>query len=186
MADQDPEKKAEPKLPPFAAQAPAVQPLASVPVTGGSGTTFQRVKLTQPLTEPDRDPPNCLVSPTGLTKTNTGGFQVVEGLALRLGLDATFALDYGVNLEKRQVALYPVHGQTAGATPVRRYPKEQLLTIYLKHLFKKYPSLAPRIRQQCSLYLDRDSTGAECVVLALGTGLDKPVVSKNKNGQSKN
>lgn len=147
---------------------------AQMPEPVGSGTSFRRIKVTTPIIEPDRDPPGCTVSPTGLTQTNTAGTLLVEGLARKLGLDpATFTLEYGISEEKKQIALYPVHGQTAGAVPVRRSKGRTLLTLYLKPVFVEAPSLRVKSRQQCSMFLDLDAEGNECIVLPLGTALTK-------------
>lgn len=151
---------------------------------GGSGKVFERFVLTQPIHEAERDPAGALVSTTGLSKANTGGYELVEALVIGMGLDpASFALMCGVNLEDRQVALYPVDGKTAGALPVRRNARRKEMTLYLQPVFKRYKELKPTVRQQGGLFLDLDADGEECVVLALNTGLDKPVVKrKEKNG----
>lgn len=140
----------------------------------GSGTAFRRVKVSTPVNEPDRDPAGCTVSTTGLTQTNAAGFLLVEGLARKLGLDpATFALEYGVSEEKKQVAIYPVDAMTGGAAPVRRNKGRTVLTIYLKPVFKESPELRVKSKQQCGMFLDVDAEGDECVVLTLGTALNK-------------
>lgn len=178
MAEKEPERKVEP----VERQVPASQPVSPSPVQG-SGTAFEVVKLTDPVNERDRDPSGATVRTTGRTSTNSAGFVDLDRLVRKLGQDpATFALLYGVSLEKKQIALYPVDGKTAGAVPVRHDAQRMSTTIYLKSLFKQFPSLVPQTRQQCHLFRDVDADGKECLVLALATALDKPKSREKKGG----
>lgn len=163
--------RAEPQ--PHEEVAVGLEPGAEKPK--GSGTVFTRVKVTEPVTEPDRDPPGCEVTSTGLSRSNTGGFRITLQLVRELGLDPeTFAMEYGVSEEKRQIALYPVAATTGGAVAVRKDMERGRLTFYLKPVFKKHPKLKVQRRQQCNMFQDIDSEGEQCIVLALGVALDKP------------
>lgn len=183
-ADKGPEKEPQNQQHFLAPAVPDIQPVVPSiqPVTQG-GTVFERFKLEEPVNEPNREPAGALVSPTGLTRSNTGGHLLFTKLAQNAGQDPdNFALEYGVSKENKQISFYAVSRLSPGAAPIRRDPARQQTTVYLKPIFKKHSTLRPAVRQECSLYLSVDAHGDECLVLPLNTGLDKPVTSR-KSGK---
>lgn len=178
---QSPEAQIPGPKPPEA-QIPRPQPSDD---DAEDGTEFEAFYLDEPHNERDRDAPGSLVSPSGRTKTNSGGHIIFTELARNAGEDPeNFALNYGVSLAKKQISFYATSRQTAGAVPLRRYMDRNLTILYLKPLFKKYPSLRVQVRKQCDLKLTKDSKGRECVVLALATGLEKPIRRRQKPAEA--
>lgn len=173
MASKDKEKETQSHEP----QIPAPQPEAA-PEAG-----FERV-IYEESNEPVRDPAGALVSTSGLTQTNSGGHIQFTELAQESGVDpADLALDYWVNTQAKQITFYAVDRHTLGAAPVRRYMDRLTTFLYLKPIFAKYPELRPKIRKQCSLQLTTDSKGRPCIILSLGTGLDRPVVTRKSDSK---
>lgn len=140
----------------------------------GDRPAFQRFQVTEPVGEMDRDPAGARVSPAGYTVTNSAGTFLLDSLVIRKGLDVeNYALEYGFNLERMQVALYPVAPKTFGSAPVRRSGERRETVIYLKPLFRHVPDIRPESRRTCVLYEEVDAAGEPCIVLALNIALPK-------------
>lgn len=147
-----------------------------------AGTEFTRFKAAQPVGVPDRDPPGARVNISGLTTSNSGGTMLLDALVRKQGLSVDdYVLEYGYNLEKMQIALYPAHPKTVGAVKVRRNGDRKETVIYLKELFDQVPDLRPSTRRTCSLFADTDKNGEECVVLALNASLSKRRVPRKSS-----
>jgi len=160
-------------------QIPEVSPKPTVPNPSDvipAGTHFERFTITEPLTVPERDPAGALVTRTGRSTTNANGAQLLRALALKQGLDPeNFALEYGVALAEKRVSLYPVDRQKAGVAAILQDSTRNEIVFHLGPIFRKHPALGPDVRKQCDMALTVDAKGVECVALALGTGVTKPV-----------
>lgn len=174
MAERDGSKRAKPSGEPHKEQALALimRNVQARPL--GDRPAFQRFKVTEPVGEMDRDPAGARVSPAGYTVTNSAGTFLLDGLVIRKGLDVdNYALEYGFNLERMQVALYPVPAKSFGSAPIRRSGERRETVIYLKPLFRHVPDIRPESRRTCVMFEEVDAAGEPCIVLALNIALPK-------------
>lgn len=115
-----------------------------------------------------RDPAGVLVGRTGLSTFNVGGTELMDGVALRLGLDPkNYSVTFGVNEKAGVVAIYPVVTLDGAVNSVRHIPKRRIATIHLGKVFEDYPDLRPSANRDCDLFPGPDGEGKDCIMIVV-------------------
>lgn len=115
-----------------------------------------------------RSPESGTVRETGIIRLNMGGTDLMDELARAEKLDREkYSFRYGLDVERRLVAVYPVPHDTDGSAPVRRHKGKNYIVLDLGNLFKRYPSLIIAREVTCPAMKDVDANGKECMILSL-------------------
>jgi len=134
-----------------------------------------------------RNPPKAVVTPTGLSETNTAGADLFTKRALAESLDPkTYKTSYAVDTETGFIYIYTVSPQTVDSVSVRRDTKKHTITLYLEDVFDDTPDFRPTARRECDLSEGADQDGVACVVLAIRGSLIKPKGSASQREAAAN
>ncbi len=120
-----------------------------------------------------KGPPKLKIRPSGYSEVNVPGTTIFDDMARAAGLDQNaYGIVFGGDEAEGHLAAVVVELDTTGATPVRRDPTRNNITIYLDDFFTDFPALRPSRTRRCDIKVEPDGAGGSYALITLNAGLD--------------
>lgn len=150
---------------------------------------FKRIAH-KPLTRGviNRKPPFANVKPTGLVELSSAACEALDALARAAGLDvAAYSIGFGADEDGQQMSLYPEPLNSPGSSGFVRNSKVKRYSFSVASVFSDAPLLRPVIRRKCPALTGVDAQNAPCLIIALNSSLEFPIIPKKtkKNSTAK-